>query len=240
MKNDNIDKQEKKNDENGNRVATTTANDLVIVYDENLINVAYDDSSWVIDSDVSFHVTSRKDFLLILSSTPGDFGVLKMGNNDTSKVIGIGILCLKTSNRTKLNLKNVRHALDIRLHLVSASALDDDGYFNTFGGAQWKLTKGSLTVARGMKFFGLYWLKSSILFNDVNVVDCDNSSDLWHKRLRHISEKGLNCLVEKNLLPGLKGAKLENCAHCLAEKQHRVSFKSHPPSRKSKVLELVH
>jgi len=163
-----------------------------------------------------------------------------MGNNDTSKVIDIGTVCLKTSNGTKLILKNVRHALDIQLHLISASVLDDDEYFNTFDGAQWKLTKGSLVVARGMKVFGLYWLKASILFNVVNVVDCDNSSDLWYKRLSHISEKRLNCLAEKNLLPGLKEAKLENCAHCLAGKQHRVSFKSHPPSRKSEVLELVH
>jgi len=42
---------------NGNPVATTTANDLVIVYDENLINVSCDDSSWVVDSGSSFHVT---------------------------------------------------------------------------------------------------------------------------------------------------------------------------------------
>jgi len=83
-------------------------------------------------------------------------------------------------------------------------------------------------------------LKASILFNVVNAVDCDNSSDLWHKRLSHISEKGLNCLVKKNLLSGLKEAKLENYAHCFAGKQHKVSFKSHPPSRKSELLELVH
>jgi len=107
--------------------------------------------------------------------------VLKMGNNDTSKVISIGIVCLKTSNRIKLILKNVRHAPDIRLHMISTSVLDDDGYFNTFGGAQWKLTKGSLVVARGMKFSSLYWLKASILFNAVNV-DCDNLSDIWHCR----------------------------------------------------------
>jgi len=58
--------------------------------------------------------------------------------------------------------------------LISASVLDDDGYFNTFGGAQWKFTKHSLVVTHGMKFSGLYWLKASILFNVVNVVDCDN------------------------------------------------------------------
>jgi len=54
--------------------------------------------------------------------------------------------------------------------LISASVLDDDRYFNTFGGAQWKLTKGSLVVARDIKFSGLYWLKASILFNAINVV----------------------------------------------------------------------
>jgi len=163
-----------------------------------------------------------------------------MGNNDISKVIGIGTVCLKTSNGTKLILKNVRHVPDNHLHLIFASVLDDDGYFNTFGGAQWKITKGSLVVAHGTKFSSLYRLKSYILFNVVNVADCDNSYDLWHKRLSHISEKGLNCLAEKNLLLVLKRAKLKNYAHCLAGKQHRVSFKSHHSSRKSEVLELVH
>ena len=42
-----------------------------------------------------------------------------------------------------------------------------------------------------------------------------------------------------NLLADLKGAKLEKGAHCLDGKQNKVYFKSHPPSRKSQVLELV-
>jgi len=33
---------------------------------------------------------------------------------------------------------------------------------------------------------------------------------------------------------------LEKCSHCMAGKQTRVSFKKHPPSRKSELLELVH
>ena len=38
----------------------------------------------------------------------------------------------------------------------------------------------------------------------------------------------------------LRNAELEKCSHCMAGKQTRVSFKKHPPSRKSKLLELVH
>lgn len=68
----------------------------------------------------------------------------------------------------------------------------------------------------------------------------DSPTKLWHIRLSHISEKGLNCLAKKNLLSGLKSTILKNCAHCVARKQRRVSFKRHPSSRKFELLELVH
>jgi len=55
-----------------------------------------------------------------------------------------------------LILKKCQARTNIHLHLISCSVLNDDGYFNTFSGAQWKLTKGSLVVARGIKFSGLY------------------------------------------------------------------------------------
>lgn len=37
-----------------------------------------------------------------------------------------------------------------------------------------------------------------------------------------------------------RSAKLEKCEHCLARNKNKVSFKSHPPSRKTELLELVH
>ncbi|RDX87199.1 hypothetical protein CR513_31365, partial [Mucuna pruriens] len=46
--------------------------------------------------------------------------------------------------------------------------------------------------------------------------------------------------LTKDMLPGLKNAELEKCSHCMAGKQTKVSFKKHPPSRKSELLELVH
>ena len=47
-------------------------------------------------------------------------------------------------------------------------------------------------------------------------------------------------MAKKNFLAGMKQAKVKRCVHCLAGKQNRVSFHSHPPSRKSELLELVH
>ncbi|VFQ97325.1 unnamed protein product [Cuscuta campestris] len=81
----------------------------------------------------------------------GDYGVLKMGNEGRSQVVGIRVVVLETKTGMKLVLKNVRHAPDIRLNLISTSVLDDEGYVSTFGDGQCKLTKGSLIVAHGKK-----------------------------------------------------------------------------------------
>lgn len=55
-----------------------------------------------------------------------------------------------------------------------------------------------------------------------------------------MSERGMHNLAKKNLFSGVKQTKLSKCVHCLVGKQKRVSFQSHPPSRKLDLLELVH
>ena len=154
------------------------------------------------DTGAASHVTSRKDFFS--SYTPGDFGTLSMGNETVSRVVGIGKICLETSVGTKQVLNNVKHAPDVHLYLISVSVLDDEGYVSTNGDGKWKLIKGSLVVARGNKRCGLYWTTASACVDMVNAVESDNSSTLWHKRLIHISEKGLNVLAKKNFLSNFK------------------------------------
>ena len=69
-----------------------------------------------------------------------------MGNETVSRVVGIGTICLETSVRTKLVLNYVKHAPDVRLHLISVGVLDDKGYVSTNGDGKWKLIMGSLVV----------------------------------------------------------------------------------------------
>ncbi|RDX89152.1 hypothetical protein CR513_29156, partial [Mucuna pruriens] len=121
---------------------------------------------------------------------------------------------------------------------ISVHMLDDGGYDNHFVHGKWKLIKGNLVVVRGEKFSKLYWTKALVAKDNVNAMDMEAS--LWHRRLSHISEKRLNCLAKKDVLPGLKNAELEKCSHCMAGKHTRVSFQKHPPSRKSELLELEH
>ena len=64
--------------------------------------------------------------------------------------------------------------------------------------------------------------------------------ELWHRRLCHMSQKGMRQLADNNLVPKVKNMQLEKCTNCLASKQNRTSFCARPPMRKKMPLELVH
>ncbi|KAK9005531.1 hypothetical protein V6N11_042959 [Hibiscus sabdariffa] len=133
------DKHDRNDNEKSERVVVVTREDLLVICDENVVNLACDETSWVIDTGASIHVTSRRDFFT--SYTPSDFGVLKMDNDSLVSVTSMGDVSLVSNNDTKLILKDVRHATDIRLNLIFAGKLDDEGFCNTFSDGQWKLTK---------------------------------------------------------------------------------------------------
>jgi hypothetical protein len=73
----------------------------------------------------------------------------------------------------------------------------------------------------------------------VNVAQDDSTPDLWHRWLAHMSEKGLQILAKKSLIPFAKDMPLNSCDYCLIGKQHRVSF-HRSSNRKTIVLDLVY
>ena len=73
----------------------------------------------------------------------------------------------------------------------------------------------------------------------LNAVDDDTSPDLWHKRLTHMSKKGLQLLAKQSLIPIAKDKSSNPCDYCLFGKQHIVSFQKNS-TRKLKKLELVY
>jgi transposase InsO family protein len=83
----------------------------------------------------------------------------------------------------------------------------------------------------------LYHVHAKLSAACVNALKKEDACALWHKRLGHMSEKGVTVLVKKNLL---KGVHIKKCSYFLAEKQHRVAFKSQAPHKKPEVLDLVH
>ena len=72
-------------------------------------------------------------------------------------------------------------------------------------------------MARAQKHGTLYMMQAKLCKDEANVV-ADFSGDIWHKRLGHMSEKGMHIQADQKLLPKVKEVHLEKCVDCLVGK----------------------
>ena len=87
-------------------------------------------------------------------------------------------------------------------------------------------------MAKGKKSSALYTLKQNVEKSDiVGVVKEEYTSELWNKRLGHMTKKVLKILLEKNILPGINGTEINFCGHCIVGKKRRVAFIRDGPKR---------
>ena len=104
----------------------------------------------------------------------------------------------------------------------------------TFNDKNWKVSKDSLVVAKGVKVGTLYLCKghivpSTLIVSEENeysgrivvvekgeqIAVVDSDTTLWHNRLGHMSEKGMKVLHSKKVLPGLKCVNMDFCEICV-------------------------
>ncbi|KAL2226309.1 UNVERIFIED_CONTAM: Retrovirus-related Pol polyprotein from transposon TNT 1-94 [Sesamum indicum] len=116
--------------------------------------------------------------------------------------------------------------------------LDSDGFHTTFGDAKWKISRGAMTLARGLKSGTLYMAGGSS--SNIPFAGTVSQANLWHNCLGHMSEKGMNVLKSKGRLPELKSVEVGHCEHCVFGKQKRVSFLTTRRTPRKEKSELVH
>ncbi|VFQ97665.1 unnamed protein product [Cuscuta campestris] len=169
--------------------AIANVDDLFFVCDDINFDVPFQDCTWIIDLGASCHPTPHQKFFS--SYTSDDFGSVKMGKGDkSSKIIGMNTVFLKTNTSCRLSLKDARHVPEFQFNLISAGGLDEDGYASRLGEGKWKLTKGSLIVARGKKENMIYVMQAKMCRGDRNIVPSTEAST---KRLGHMLK---SCQIE--------------------------------------------
>ncbi|GAV71062.1 gag_pre-integrs domain-containing protein [Cephalotus follicularis] len=97
---------------------------------------------------------------------------------------------------------------------------------------------------KGRKIDGLYQLQRNTVLGTAAVASSSGDKDadttrLWHMRLGHISERGLQILSKTSLLAGVKSGKPDFCEHCVYGKQCRVKF-STAIHKTNGVLDYIH
>ena len=155
------------------------------------------------DSTTLYHCVLKREFFSTYKAR--DFGVVKMGNKSISQIVGICDIYIETSMRCTLTLKYVQHIPNLCLNLIYVHILDNDGYNHSISNASWKISKGSLVVTRGKLCFSLYKTHVKVFGGQLNAIDDDTSPDLSHRRLEHMSEKGLQILAKQSLILMAKG-----------------------------------
>ena len=126
----------------------------------------------------------------------------------------------------------------MRRNLISVGQLDDEEHAILFVSGTWKVTKGVKVLARRKKIGTLYMTSSPR--DTIAVAEASADTSLWHRRLGHISEKGMKMLLSKGKLAELKSVDFDICESCILGKQKNVSFLKTGRTSKAKKLELVH
>ncbi|KAK4423648.1 Retrovirus-related Pol polyprotein from transposon TNT 1-94 [Sesamum alatum] len=157
----------------------------------------------VIDTRATIHVTPNKSFFP--SYEAESFGTVKMGNEDMCQIVGRGDIILSSNVGCQLILKDVKHVPDIRLNLISVGKLDDDGFESHYGNGNWKLTKGNLALARGVKEGSLYhtsdkeipgkvWSGQKASYNHLKVFGCQAFVHIPKDKRAKLDAKTKQCI----------------------------------------------
>ncbi|VFQ84241.1 unnamed protein product [Cuscuta campestris] len=231
------DQQKKKNDhhkegDDKNTTATASTSDdgvSLVCTAGDCCHVDNSDSEWLVDTGASYHCVPHKEYFIDYRA--GDFGSVKMGNQSSASIVGIGDIRVQTSVGCYMTLRDVRHIPDLRLNLLCANVLDQEGYKHTFGEGKWKLSKGSLTVARGKLCCTLYKTHLKVCTSELNAVEEKTSPNLWHRRLGHVSEKGIKLLAAVEIESGESSNQGEQNSPQVEEPTLRRSTRVRQPSR---------
>ena len=149
---------------------------MIIVCGDACVNISCQDSTWMVDTTMSFHITARRDFFS--SYTNGNFGWVRMRNEAKCEIFGMGDVELETSIGGKLVLKDVRHVPEMHFSLISVGKLDDEGYHSHLGEGKWKLIMGSLVLGSGKKNNTLHKTEARLVKGKVNIVENEASTEL--------------------------------------------------------------
>ncbi|KAG8485820.1 hypothetical protein CXB51_019217 [Gossypium anomalum] len=198
----------------GANLADGNGNDFLLVSTSDNSKLT---SEWILDSGCSFHMCPNRKWFSTYSSVEGR--VVRMGNDSSSKVIGIdiGIVKIKMHDGTIRTLSDVKYVPDLRKNLISLSILYLKGCRINIESSGIKVSRGGLVLLKGKKTGSLYILEGSTVTGEIgrpsSVMEL-KSTRLERMQLGHRMEKGMTVSLKRG---SLLDAGFENLGYCVCE-----------------------
>lgn len=177
---------------------------------------------WVLDSGCSFHMSPNLEWFVNYKAKKA--GSVLLGDDYECNIEGIGDIRLKLHDGVVRLLTNVRYIPKLKRNLISLGVLDGSGHKYSSENGVLSITKHGITVMKGVKENGLYYLVGDTVSGESAHVSAQDNTQLWHARMGHLSEKGLRQLSKQNLLGGDQITHLQFCENCVLGKSHKVGF----------------
>ena len=195
---------------------------------------------WTLDTACTFHMCAHRDWFNTYKER--NTGSVLMGNDSPSRIMGIGTVRIRMHDGIVRTLGNVRHIPGLSRNLISLSTMDRAGFWHKGQNGVLKVGKGQMVYMKGaIQPDNMYKLTGSTVEGGAAVCTEEDKTELWHRRLGHMSQRGLQELHKKEQLDGVMSAALEFCKYCTLGKQTRVSFNLSSSENKSKgVLDYIH
>ncbi|GAU51653.1 hypothetical protein TSUD_414750 [Trifolium subterraneum] len=227
--------------ENDANYAVFDQNEEILLMAQHEVETNARDEVWFLDSGCSNHMIGTKEWLYDFDENIRE--CVKLGDDSRMQIKGKGNLKLCIGGLTQV-ITDVYYIPGLKNNLLSIGQLQQKNLTIVFKKDLCKVyhEEKGLIMSTKMSSNRMYVIFAPIIVPMCfKTVKMDNN-ELWHCRYGHLSFKGLNTLVKKEMVKGLPHLQdmEDTFVSCLTSKQHREAIPKSSNWRATKLLELVH
>jgi len=202
------------------------------------------ESDWIVDSGCSNHMTGDKEKLQNSTEYKGNRVVIT-ANNSKLPIAHVGNTIVSNHHSdNEMALQKVYHVPGMKKNLLSVSQLTSAGHYVLFGPQDVRvyhnLEVTEEPLMKGQRRESVYVMSAETAY--IDKTRKNETPDLWHSRLSHVSYSKLAVMMKKSMVEGLPQLEVKIdvvCEGCQYGKAHQLSYEESKFKAK-KPLELVH
>ena len=210
----------------------------------NLCETPSQTSSWYLDSGATHHVSG--DSLAFSSIRPTSGSLVRSAGGHSYEVSGIGNADIQLTSGKIKSIPSILYTPGITKNLLSVGTLADQHktlVFKSNGCFVFDNTtlEVELFAPRERGLYKLSGIHTSSI-PEVNMIYTNSQARLWHMRLGHFHNKGLQRMVKSEAVKGLPPLSFSRytCSGCQLGKHSRTKLPKHTSHSTTEILELIH
>jgi hypothetical protein len=174
------------------------------------------ESDWIVDSGCSNHMTGDKEKLQNLTEYKGNRVVIT-ANNSKLPIAHVGNTIVSNHHSdNEVALQKVYHVRGMKKNLLSVSQLTSAGHYVLFGPQDVRvyhnLEVTEEPLMKGQRRESVYVMLAETAY--IDKTRKNETPDLWHSRLSHVSYSKLAVMMKKSMVEGLPQLEVKTDVVC--------------------------